>query len=264
MPIHHLNCGSLKARLGGVKAVIYCLLVETNRGLVLIDTGFGTHDYQDPSTRMRAFMWLVGSPQQQAETAAHQLASLGHTPSDVGAIVLTHLHLDHAGGLPDFPGARVHVHQRELEAAVRPRPLVDLAYDPRHWAHGPRWVVHEGPGEPWYGFESIRIRADLEPEIFLIPLPGHTRGHCGVAIQTESGWLLHCGDAASPFHPATDLHGDPNAGRFFGRIPPRLAARFLGDHTRQLRSLVQQHGDQVQVISSHDVYSLARNTGSRR
>ena len=46
-----------------------------------------------------------------------------YSPEAVGHIVMTHLHFDHAGGLPDFPGAHVHVHRREVEAMRRPRTL---------------------------------------------------------------------------------------------------------------------------------------------
>ena len=261
--IHHLNCGSLNARLVGARAIIYCLLVETNQGLALIDTGFGRGDYEGPSLLMRAFLWLIGSPRRPEETALHQVVSLGYRPDEVSDIVLTHLHLDHAGGLRDFPQARVHLHRKELDAATEGRRMVDLAYDPRHWSHGPIWIGHEGPEATWYGLPSIPIREGLEPEILLIPLPGHTRGHCGVAIQTERGWLLHCGDAASPFHPATDVHLERPSRQFLRWLPPRFATGFLGDHTGRLRALLETHGDQVQTISSHDVYSFARLTDSK-
>jgi glyoxylase-like metal-dependent hydrolase (beta-lactamase superfamily II) len=212
---------------------------------------------------MRLFLWLIGSPQWRQETALYQVVSLGYKPSAVSDIVLTHLHLDHAGGLPDFPQARVHLHRGELVAATQRRRLVDLAYDPQHWSHGPNWIPHEGPGETWNGFETLPVREGLEPEIRLVPLPGHTRGHCGVAIQTERGWLLHCGDAASPFHPATDLHDNRPSRQFLRWLPPRLARGFLGDKIGRLRSLLEQHGDQVQAISSHDAYSLARFANSK-
>ena len=32
-------------------------------------------------------------------------------------------------------------------------------------------------------------------DVLMVPLPGHSRGHVGVAVNTGSGWLLHCGDA---------------------------------------------------------------------
>src|SRR3546814_19578588 len=53
-----------------------------------------------------------------------------------------------------------------------------------------------GWGERWFGFEAVRDLDGLPPEILLVPLPGHTWGHSGVAVQEDGGgWLLHAGDA---------------------------------------------------------------------
>ncbi len=60
MKIHHLNCGSLRPHLVNVKSLVYCLLVETSIGPVLIDTGFGTQDYIKPSMKDAFFPKLDG------------------------------------------------------------------------------------------------------------------------------------------------------------------------------------------------------------
>src|SRR5207245_5655496 len=39
------------------------------------------------------------------------------------------------------------------------------------------------------------FRSDREPDILMIPLPGHTLGHCGIAVRAKDKWLLHAGDA---------------------------------------------------------------------
>ena len=57
-------------------------------------------------------------------------------------------------------------------------------------------LVHEPGGEPWFGFECVRdLGGQLPPEILLVPLVGHTRGHCGIAVDTGEQWLLCAGDA---------------------------------------------------------------------
>lgn len=262
MRIQHLNCGSLNPRLSRVQATIYCLLVETNQGLVLIDTGFGMGNYEHPSMRMRGGFWFMGVPRLMEETALHQVASLGFQRKDVRDIVLTHLHLDHAEGLPDFPHTRVHIHRRELAAARRPRWPVDLAYDHRHWSHGPQWVPHRRAGRQMFGFEAIPIREDLGPEIPMLPLHGYTRGHCGVAVRTGRGWPLHCGDAASAFHAASNLHDNDESRHLASILPEGFVARFLGSQVPRLRLLLAENGETVQMISAHDVYSLARLTHS--
>ena len=124
-----------------------------------------------------------------------QLEGLGHDPADVRHIITTHLDLDHAGGIGDFPEAQIHLFASELAEARSPGLLERARYVRSQWGENPHWVEYEGGGDDWYGFESIRLLPDLDGEIALIPLPGHTAGHCGVALNTADGWLLHCGDA---------------------------------------------------------------------
>ena len=259
MVIHHLNCGSLRGVFPPIEAITYCLLIETDRGLILVDSGLGQQDYLNPSRLMRIFKVWVGLRGDIEETAIHQIEDLGYSPADVRHIVLTHLHLDHAGGLPDFPQAQVHVHRAEYEAAMHPRSWIERAYDKNHWVHEPRWWLHEGPYEDWYGFPSLRIWADGDLEIRLISLPGHTRGHCGVAIRTPSGWLLQCGDAAAPYHAQSDIHGLPPDKHRVSFMPGRFVRYVLGPHGPRLRALLQEHGDEIQAISSHDIYSFRRH-----
>ena len=260
MIIHHLNCGSLKAlSIPGLRAITYCLLVETNRGLLLVDTGFGTLDYAAPSKRMRFFLPLMGVPRDPAETAAHQVVQMGYSVSDVRHIVQTHLHPDHAGGLRDFPDAEVHLYRPELEAALKPRTLMEWAYEPAHWSHGPKWIRHDQSVEQWFGFDCIPIAEGLEPKVLLVPLAGHTRGHCGVAVETPEGWLLQCGDAASPFHREADLHHLDASLQHLNFLPNGFARSVIGRHVPRLRQLVQDHGNEVELISAHDMYSFDRH-----
>lgn len=256
MKVHHLNCGTLKPRLLNIEAVVYCLLVETGEGLVLVDTGFGTQDYNHPSRKMRFFLSWMGVPYDPEETALHQVEKLGFQPGDVKDIIQTHLHIDHAGGLADFPWARIHVYQKEYQAIQHPKGLMEFAYVQDHWAHEPKWVIHKAPLIDWYGLKAIPVLETTEADFLLIPLPGHTRGHCGVAIGKPGDWLLHCGDAASPFHPGSDLHGRGRSAYHLNFLPDRLASQILGDHTPQLRTLLEQHGDEIRAISAHDLYSF--------
>jgi len=50
-------------------------------------------------------------------------------------------------------------------------------------------------GEPWLGFEAVRGLDGLGDDVLMIPLFGHTHGHCGIAVNTDDGWLLDAGDA---------------------------------------------------------------------
>src|ERR1035438_7497439 len=171
--------------------VCHCVLVEGAEGLVLIDTGFGLEDTRNPRQLGLPFITAIRPRALAAETAIAQIRELGFEPSDVRHIVATHLDLDHAGGLPDFPDADVHLLGRELEAAMNPGWRERSRYIAVHWAHGPRWAQHDVGGNDWFGFESVRILPGSDAEILLIPLPGHTLGHTGVAIKQADRWLLH-------------------------------------------------------------------------
>ncbi|MBN1262604.1 MAG: MBL fold metallo-hydrolase [Anaerolineae bacterium] len=254
MTIHHLDCGPMRPIWPNTKAVTHCLLVETNDGLLLVDTGFGVADVTRPTRFMRAFTALLRTGRNVEDTALRQLTRLGYDPTDVRHIVLTHLHLDHAGGLPDFPQAQVHIYAAEYEASRRPTHPSTWFYQPGQWAHGPNWVIHHLTGETWYGFDAIDILPGLSPRVLLTPLTGHTRGHCGVAIETGAGdqsapagrWLLHYGDGAYPFY------NEGRTWRLFSNPPLELDRWFLGDNTGRLKALLQAHGDEITFISAHD------------
>jgi glyoxylase-like metal-dependent hydrolase (beta-lactamase superfamily II) len=264
--IHHLNCGTMCPRgarliagegglLASARLVCHCLLVEGAEGLVLIDTGFGLADTRRPRQLGRPFLTVVRPRVDAAETAISQIRELGFEPGDVRHIITTHLDLDHAGGLPDFPDAEVHLLGRELRAAMSPGWRERPRYLAVHWAHGPHWVQHDVDGDEWFGFESVRILPGSDAEILLIPLPGHTLGHTGVAIRRADGWLLHCGDAY--FH-----HGEvqtppycPPGLRVFQELNQldRTARR---QNRERLRELAERHPHELELICSHDASSF--------
>jgi len=212
-----------------------CLLGETDQGLVLVDTGLGQEDYVHRPGILRLFQVITIVPLDPQEALVRQVVRLGHQPEDVRHIVLTHMHFDHCGGLADLPHAIVHVHRREYEAFVgRPRHWTDLAYVRRHVAHRPQLVLYDDAGESWLDWPAIRL--PFEPEMWLVPLFGHTHGHCGVAIKTEAGWLFHAGDAA-PIG--------------LGDYAPRWLVRLvLGPHAQRLCDFAAAHPD-VRVTTGH-------------
>jgi glyoxylase-like metal-dependent hydrolase (beta-lactamase superfamily II) len=270
LKIHHLNCGSMcpvGRRLingdGGLLSVAqiccHCLLIEGRDGLVLVDTGLGTADVADPS-RLGALFRHVTRPRLLAEeTALHQLRALGFEARDVRHIVLTHLDLDHAGGLADFPDAQVHVYATEQRAAMNRATANERGrYRPAQFAHGPKWVTHQLVGERWFGFDSVRALPDATEEILLVPLIGHTRGHCGVAVRAGEGWLLHCGDAYF-FHAEVDPaapYCTPGL-RLFQNIMQLDGSQRRANQAR-LRQLAATHGGEVRLFCAHDVQELAR------
>jgi len=281
MRIHHLNCGTMRpfgGRLvndGGSlltgRMVCHCLLIETEAGLVLIDSGIGSEDMERPPGSLpRVFLRVTRPRLDVEESAVRQVARLGYAPGDVRHIILTHLDLDHAGGLRDFPRARVHVAEAELAAAMAPVTRNDRGrYRKAQWAHDPDWVTYGAPdGERWFGFDAVRQLTGLPPELLLIPLAGHTRGHTAIAVQSsESGasrWLLHAGDAYF-FHGEVDParpRSTPVLSWFQNRVQVDGAARV--HNQERLRELAASHSDAVDIFSAHDPVELDRFTRSSR
>jgi len=265
--IHHLNCGTCCPPGGRLfdgttdalqgHIVCHCLLVETNEGLVLVDTGFGTRDIANRHHRLAEFFLQLNQPQLRPdETALAQVRGLGFKAEDVRHIVITHLDFDHAGGLEDFPNAVVHLTSREKEAADHRKGGLFVGrrrYRPGQWNEVHGWKLYPfGGGEPWFGFDCVRDLDGLPPEILLVPLAGHTWGHSGVAIATGDGWMLHAGDAYF-------FRGEVGSGRY--SCPPGMrgyqrmmevdrAARLTNQE--RLRRLSLDHGDEVRLFCAHD------------
>lgn len=270
MRIHHLDLGHARP-FGGrlmdgvsrgplARLSCHCLLIETDaHGLVLVDTGFGLRDALRPTPRLPGWNLALLRPRLDPEhTAIRRLKRLGHAPSDVRHIVMTHLDFDHAGGLVDFPHATVHLTAAEAEAATNPRGFRDLSrWRPVQWGDRGRWHTVEtrlgtrGGGERFFGLPNVREIEGLPPEILMVPLPGHTPGHAGVAVKGPRGWMLHAGDA---YFNRDEAHGD-------GRAPPLAAAyeRLMADDDAaqresqaRLRQMLRAPDSNLAVFCTHD------------
>jgi glyoxylase-like metal-dependent hydrolase (beta-lactamase superfamily II) len=268
MRIHHLNCGTCCPAGGRLfdgtsdspfgHLVCHCLLIETDAGLVLVDTGFGTRDIAHPTRRLSPFFLTLNNIQlRREETALAQVRALGFDPADVRHIVVTHLDFDHAGGLEDFPNAAVHVTAREREVADERAGGAFVGtrrYRPQQWDDMQDWRLYPfGGGERWFGFDAVRDLQGLPPEILLVPLAGHTWGHAGVAVQEDSGrWLLHAADAY--FYRGeigSERYSCPPGLRGYQRMMEVDRAARLQNQQR-IRQLSLDHGDEVRIFCAHD------------
>ncbi len=274
MRVHHINCGTecpygghlfdgVTPGFGPSTLTCHCLLVETDAGLVLVDTGFGTRDVRERS-RVAGFFRAVNNIRfDERETAIAKVRALGFDPADVRHVVLTHLDFDHAGGLDDFPQATVHLFAAEARAARAATGLRDRRrYRPMQWAGSGPWREYEVAGERWFGFETVRALVGLPPEILMVPLPGHTSGHCGVAVEEGSGWKLLAGDAYfNHVELETPRRCPPGARLYQTLMEMDRAKRF--ENQWRLRELVRDHGSQVDVFCSHDPHDLEASRAAR-
>ena len=124
---------------------------------MLVDTGFGLDDIANPKRLGRPFLAMIRPVWPAEDAAVAQIKALGLDPGDVRHVLATHLDVDHAGGLPDFPDAEVHVFRpgdgggaqplHSREAPLHPRPVRRTA---------PNWRPHDVAGDEWMGFEAVR------------------------------------------------------------------------------------------------------------
>lgn len=245
--------------------ICHCLLVESNDGLVLVDTGLGRLDVQQPKERLPHLVGLIARPRlDPAETAIAQVERLGFRREDVRHIMLTHGDFDHAGGIADFPAASVHLYVDEHRAMTAPETVFERArYRSIQWSHGPHFVPCALTGERWEGFDAVRAIPGASEELLMIPLAGHTRGHAAIAVRAEGRWLLHAGDAY--FHREQLDPVRP-------RIPAGLGAfqRLVDfDHEgrvrnqERLRTLSNTRGGEIDVFCAHDPVELERFAAQR-
>ncbi|MCW8086551.1 MBL fold metallo-hydrolase [Sabulicella glaciei] len=258
MKIHAINCGWMRpwggllwdrhsTGVGPASLACRCVVVEGPEGPILVDTGFGPTDEAEPE-RIPAPFRLMNRPDiQPHRSALARVRALGFAPEDVRHIVMTHLDFDHAGGLTDFPWAKVHVTAKELSAAqARDGVKARLRWSPGQLRAD--FVGHEAPGEPFFGMETVD---GLPAGLRLVPLPGHSPGHAGVAIPAEKGWVVHAGDA---IFDARELEGP-------GKAPPLALAyesAMQSDPTARhasaeaLRLLRRQAPEDITILCTHD------------
>lgn len=243
--IHHIQAGSLHVP-PGPRAICHCLLLQDPAGLALVDAGIGLLDVRDPEARIgREVIDAAGFQFREEDTAARRIKALGLRPEDVTHVLLTHGDPDHAGGLADFPSASVHLSEEELAAIGGGNPRYSVA----QFAHAPRWVPSAGPDlEDWFGIEARRVPLGFESDVLLIPLFGHTLGHCGVAIAQGDRWVLHVGDA---YYLRVELETDDHP------VSQLAAMRADSDSLRRrslanLRRLHRDHAREIDLLGYHD------------
>ena len=114
----------------------------------------------------------------------------------VRAVVMTHLHYDHASGVSAFPEATFVVARAEWEAAASGRTL--QGYRPRQFDHAFDWRAIDYASASLDSFAGFGRSVDLlgDGSIRLVFTPGHSAGHQSVVVRLHDRELLLTGDAA--------------------------------------------------------------------
>jgi glyoxylase-like metal-dependent hydrolase (beta-lactamase superfamily II) len=126
-----------------------------------------------------------------------QLEALGVDPRSVRTVVMTHLHLDHASGVSQFPNATFVVSEAEWAAASDGG--VRAGYRTRQFDHAFDWRTVDYDGRDVESFAGFGRSVDLfgDGSVRLLSTPGHSIGHQSVVLRLAGGReILLCGDAA--------------------------------------------------------------------
>jgi N-acyl homoserine lactone hydrolase len=193
--------GVPKSQLARIPIPAY-LIEHPQAGMVLVDTGMDASIAESGRERARN-LGLVGlmmsrhSEMQPEQTAAAQLQAIGIDPRDIGLVVMTHLHFDHASALRDFPNATVLVDEREWGAAHArdsflngyTRAQLDPSLDYRMLDFKANSAIASGAFE-----RTLDLWGD--GSLTLASTPGHTAGHLSLIVRLREGEALLAADAA--------------------------------------------------------------------
>jgi glyoxylase-like metal-dependent hydrolase (beta-lactamase superfamily II) len=177
------------------------LLIRHPKGHLLLDLGVSTHFDEELSGSglgARPFLHLAPGSIRTEKTALQGLTELGETPAQLKALVISHVHPDHAGGLVDLPSVPVLLPKEELDFAERLKDRGAFAVTKQHVeALENRAVPLAFADAPYENFEgSIDYFGD--GSVVFVRLFGHTPGSLGTFVTLGGGHrLFHVGDATN-------------------------------------------------------------------
>lgn len=160
------------------------LLITGGSSKVLVDVGFGGR-FTERDLKLYGF-----DPDRNVETA---LRGVGVAPDEIDVVVLTHLHVDHAGGAtregqsgvkPAFPNARYIVNELEWRDALDPDPRSAAAY------RRDDFVPLKDAGQ----LELVGDRHEVGDGVRVVRTGGHTAGHLVVLVETDEGSAVYTAD----------------------------------------------------------------------
>jgi N-acyl homoserine lactone hydrolase len=172
----------------------YAWVIDHPEGVIVVDTGQGTH-LLDTARFLHPYMrWEVNFQIERDEEIGPRLRALGIGPRDVKQVVLTHLHVDHDGGLAHFPHTDILVSRGELRTASGWRGRL-RGYLPNRW---PSWFdplpLDLAPDA--FGTFAASRRVTAAGDVIAVATPGHTADHLSVVVEDQGTTYFLAGDAS--------------------------------------------------------------------
>jgi N-acyl homoserine lactone hydrolase len=172
----------------------YAWVIDHPEGIIVVDTGQGAHLIESGKSLHPYLRWEVAFRIDREQEIGPQLRALGIGPRDVKRVVLTHLHMDHDGGLAHFPNSEILVASGELQTA---RGYLGRlrGYLPHRW---PSWFDPKPldlAAEPSGPFAMSR-RLTKAGDVIAVATPGHTADHISIIIQDSEITYFLAGDTS--------------------------------------------------------------------
>jgi glyoxylase-like metal-dependent hydrolase (beta-lactamase superfamily II) len=215
-----------------IKLPVMAFLIEAADGYILYDTGSNPEAMN--GYWQHALQQIYPLYQKPEERLENQLKLCGVKPEDIKTVVLSHMHLDHAGNLQLFPHATVYVPKLEFMAA---QAQVRLNPDPN--THG--GYVKGDMDRPVKQYVMVEDDFELVPGIEVINLPGHTPALLGLVLHLPSGVVILPQDCIY----SSEIYGPP--ARLSGLLYDSIA--FLKS-IEKVRALQKKYN--AKVIFAHD------------
>ena len=202
-----------------IKIPVYAVLIDHPEGKFLYDTGCPPNLPNDAQAMFPYY-------HNENQTLEKQL-SLAHTrPEEIKAVILSHMHVDHAGNIGLFKHAEVYLHKNEVEHAPTPG-----LSEPLNW---------ESLGRRCHLVENDR---DFARGVKLITLPGHSYGVLGLVVETKNDGVL--------IFPSDAIYTKANYGppaKLSGIVYDTLS---FFDSIEKVRRLATKHN--AKVMFPHDM-----------
>lgn len=226
------------SRAERVREPVPGLLLETADGWLLLDTGFNTALLRDPALRRRFYPSATYQPvlPGPGEPLEEAFAAAGVALDEVTAVGLSHLHVDHAGGLKHFAG-RVPVHVQRAELAY------GLGNHPEPERNAMARIDYDDPRIDWRLADGD---VEIAPGVTALLTAGHTPGHQSFVVDLDpavggGGYVFAC-DAADL---TENIEHERAIGSFIG-----VGAQDTVAPIRRLKEVAARRG--YRVIPGHD------------
>jgi N-acyl homoserine lactone hydrolase len=224
--------------------VVAFLVKHPGAGWILVDTGFHESVSVDPGQGMGRFGGLIFKDvkMEASQSVPAQLRERGIQPADIGTVIMTHLHSDHASGISEFGESTFVLSAREWEAAGDGGQLD--GYLKHQYDHAFEYRTLDFDGTDSDSYATFGRSFDLfgDGSVVLVYTPGHTHGHLAVILRLKEREALIAGDAIYTMKTLRDTH-----------VPYKMADEHRFRRSlREIQLYVENNPDAL-IIPGHDM-----------